>query len=142
MVPPLKAWKERWPNFSPGEVLSPAGHALYSQKGLLVIQPHAMDFLQSFRNQIGKRFFINGGHTGSLYRGYRDCWENKRAGGVDHSYHLQGLAFDVSIEDTSPERVFELAKEFGWKGIGLYETFVHMDLRPRLDGDVVTWMRD
>lgn len=132
-------WEKRWPNFSPYEVLSPRGYAAHSINNTLLIQPHALDFLQSFRNYLGKPFIIN--HGNQQLRGYRDCGENIEAGGAFHSYHIQGLAFDVTIRDIEPERLFELAKDYRWRGVGLYNTFVHMDLRPRLDNSIVTWVR-
>lgn len=132
-------WDVRWPSFTPDEVLSPRGLYKLHHNGLLLLQPHALDALQNFRNNLRKPFYINGLKTGSLHRGYRDCMENERAGGQPHSYHMQGLAFDVTVKDVTSEELYELAKDFGWKGIGLYDTFVHMDLRSSLTGRIYTW---
>lgn len=122
-------WGRRWPNFSPGEVLSPYGLKRWEGKGILLIQPHALDFLQNFRNFIGKPLLVN--HRGLSFRGYRSCFENMRAGGVEGSFHLQGLAFDVSVDGVDPKDLYEEAVRFGWMGVGLYPSFVHMDLGGR-----------
>lgn len=132
-------WSERWPNFAMEEVLSPRGQYKLHHNGILLVQPHALDFLQNFRNFIGKPFYINGLKTGSLNRGYRDCEENKRAGGSPHSYHMQGLAFDVTVEGVKSEKLYKAAIDYGWKGVGLYDTFVHIDLRPSLSNRTYTW---
>jgi hypothetical protein len=130
-------WETRWPHFKPEEVLSPNGlTALNSRKDLLV-RPHALDFLESFRNELLKPIWVN--HGGHHRRGYRSCFENQIVGGANNSLHVQGVAFDVTIPGMTPSEVFEKAKAFGWKGLGLYSTFVHMDLRARLDDGIVTW---
>jgi hypothetical protein len=130
-------WGERWPNFAPNEVLSPSGIRALA-KGRILIQPHALDFLQAFRESIGKPFKVN--YAGLTKRGYRDCIENREAGGRSHSYHIQGLAFDVTIEGVDSHQLVDLAIGFGWTGVGRYKNFVHMDKRTRVDAGLDTWL--
>ena len=92
-------WEKRWPDFSPQEVLSPQGLNQFVNRGNLLIQPHALDFLQSFRNFLAVPLLINFNHL--KHRGYRNCVENKREGGRLHSFHVQGLAFDRDWETIS-----------------------------------------
>lgn len=129
-------FSSRWPDFKPEEVLSPIGLRYY-QRGELLVQPHALDFLQSFRQHVGKPLLVN--HLGLHFRGYRHPEENKKVGGTFSSYHMQGVAFDVTIKGVSPSEVGEMARSFGWVGIGIYPSFTHMDVRAKLDGGVVIW---
>lgn len=79
--------------------------------------------LQELRNILKTPLIIN-----SAYR----CPErNKQVGGAENSQHLYGKAVDVSIEniDASIETIAEIADELGFDGIGLYNTFIHLDVR-------------
>lgn len=57
---------------------------------------------------------------------------NKEVGGADGSKHKLGLAADVRVVDASPEEVQEyfLSKYPNKYGIGRYNTFTHIDVRP------------
>ena len=127
--------KWKWDKFKPEEVLSPYGIIKWRGKGELLIQPSLLDFLSKFRQVVDKPMLIN--HGDLKYRGYRDWHENKKVDGTQHSYHMQGLAVDVTVRDMKPEDLYAAAIDFGWKGVGLYDTFVHMDLRNT--ADVVVW---
>jgi len=65
--------------------------------------------------------------------GYRCSNENRRVGGVPHSYHLLGKAADVSSDMVSLERLLDLAAQIGFTGIGYYprHNFLHLDIRER-----------
>ena len=57
---------------------------------------------------------------------------NEKVGGRPKSRHLDGLAVDVSTAKFSEAEwiaLLEIASETGFLGIGLYDTFVHLDLR-------------
>lgn len=117
----------RWKNFKPSEVLSPEGLAQYD-KGNLLLQPLALDTLQELRNLAKKPLYVN---TGELkLRGYRSPKENEKAGGVEYSRHVQGLAFDISWDDDLSSLV-TLAKRAGFLYIKRYSTWIHVDIGVR-----------
>lgn len=61
--------------------------------------------------------------------GYRCEKHNEEVGGVKDSAHTKGLAADIKYDDSSHK--FMLIKAFmmvGFKRIGGYETFIHVDL--------------
>lgn len=49
---------------------------------------------------------------------------------------MLGKAADIVIEGWDPVEVAALAEEVGFVGIGLYNTFTHVDVR---DGDPTRW---
>jgi len=83
--------------------------------------------LQALRNYTGKPIHINSG--------YRSPSHNSKIGGVRNSYHTKGMASDIVIRDYSPKKLVriinKLIKEGKMKqgGIGLYNSFVHYDIR-------------
>ena len=80
--------------------------------------------LEHMRVRLGFPIIINSG--------YRCPKHNSEAGGAAHSWHLL-FATDISPEDKNPEKLLALAalaEEMGFGGIGRYETFLHLDLRP------------
>lgn len=76
--------------------------------------------LQKIRD-IGGRVVIN-----SAFR--TPAW-NKKQGGTSNSYHLKGMAFDITSEKLSLSELCNLANSLGIKGIIKYPTFVHVDGR-------------
>lgn len=83
--------------------------------------------LDTLRENLGVPLLVNSGHR---------CTEhNRNVGGSPTSRHLYGVAADIRLPlDMSSE---ELAREaekieaFEVGGIGLYNTFVHLDVRGR-----------
>jgi zinc D-Ala-D-Ala carboxypeptidase len=122
----------RWSYFKPEEVLSPVGLREYAV-GNLLIQPFALDMLESFRKEIDVPLICNT-HT-LKYRGYRSTTENVPIGGSMLSRHLQGIAFDIHSTKLDAADLADAALEFGWGGIGLYwrKGFVHVDARPIME---------
>ncbi len=132
-------WKERWPNFSPGEVLSPSGEQQWEDDNLLVM-PFAMDMLQGFRERLRVPRLVN---TDRLhYRGYRTPFENDAIDGAPFSRHVQGIAFDITVPSLPLDHVFHEALAFGFGGVGLYSSnnFVHVDCRYKVNGRAKQWI--
>lgn len=77
-----------------------------------------------------------GGYPLSVGSGYRTWDWNSKAGGARHSQHPEGNALDIypSIEKRLPtlvDAVLLVAHRPGGRirGIGVYRTFVHVDIR-------------
>jgi len=46
------------------------------------------------------------------------------------SYHARGMALDVGVRGSDQRQFAELARSFGFGGIGIYSSFVHIDTGP------------
>jgi len=80
--------------------------------------------IQKLRDKVGMPLSVN-----SWYR----CKEhNAKVGGAKASKHLLGIATDIRARRGSLRRklIVAAAKKIGFKGIGYYKTFVHLDSRP------------
>ena len=71
----------------------------------------------------------------ALTNAYRCAEHNKEVGGVSNSQHVLGKASDIQVKGMSPKLVFDTLSiliEHGHiseGGLGLYNTFVHYDIR-------------
>tara|TARA_R100001086_G_scaffold234223_1_gene156336 strand:+ start:5638 stop:6018 length:381 start_codon:yes stop_codon:yes gene_type:complete len=85
--------------------------------------------LQFLRNYIGKPIKINSG--------YRSPEHNKRIGGVSKSQHLLGKAADIVVKGMSTVELHKAIETLISEGnmlqggLGLYDSFVHYDIRGR-----------
>lgn len=105
-----------WPNFTPKEVACKG-------TGELVVNFEAMDALQEFRDILGVPVKINSA--------YRSAAHNKKIGGAQNSYHTKAMAFDIAItKELTRDRILDAARKSGFKGIGHYNNFVHIDIGP------------
>lgn len=83
--------------------------------------------LQKIREQIKVPIHINSA--------YRTPEHNKKVGGVENSYHLQGLAADISTKQFTPEKLYNIISEMINNkiiiegGLFLYPGFIHYDIR-------------
>lgn len=78
-------------------------------------------YLQVIRNYFNKPVTINSG--------YRCQKHNKNVGGAKSSRHTQGMAADIVVKGVKPLEVAKFAETIGIRGIGLYDSFVHIDSR-------------
>lgn len=70
---------------------------------------------------------------------YRCEEHNDDVGGVPGSYHLLGLAADVRVRSSQDRyRLVQAAMEVGVERIGVYASFVHLDLGA--DPSPVLWI--
>lgn len=108
----------RWPDFSPAELACRG-------TGKLAYQPETLDMLQRLRTQMGRPMMVNSG--------YRSPEHNRRVGGASTSYHMDGIAYDVSMQNHDPHAYKQAAAEIGFDGIGTYpearKNFIHVDTR-------------
>lgn len=75
------------------------------------------------------------GRPVSVNSGYRCKAYNRRIGGATLSQHCKGTALDLNIGFSGPwaMAIFNAAKKVGGiGGVGIYDTFCHIDTRPRL----------
>lgn len=103
-----------WPfrYFSPDEIKSKGN-------GGLLIDYQAMAALDAFRHHVGKPIIVSSG--------YRDPIHNTKVMSQPTSLHRQGRAFDINIRGLDPIETARIARAYGWPGIGLYNSFVHLD---------------
>lgn len=78
-------------------------------------------YAQVIRNYFNKPITINSG--------YRCQKHNKSVGGAKNSRHTQGMACDIVVKGIKPKEVAKFAETIGIRGIGLYDSFVHIDSR-------------
>lgn len=90
----------------------------------IFISPDLVSVLQKIRAHFGKPVIITSA--------YRTPAHNAKVGGVANSQHLFGAAADIRVKNVSPLRVAQYAEQIliNKGGIGVYETFVHIDVRP------------
>lgn len=89
-----------------------------------VIDEKLVEILQKIRDHFGKP--IGGSHLTA----YRCPTHNANvANAAKGSLHTKGMAADISIEGVKPAEIAKYAESIGVLGIGLYDTFVHIDSR-------------
>lgn len=89
----------------------------------IFVDTELVEVLQKIRTHFGKAVTITSA--------YRTPTRNKAVGGTTYSQHLYGRAADIKVKGVSPEKVAEYAEKSLQKrgGIGVYETFTHIDVR-------------
>lgn len=85
------------------------------------VDPELVEKLQALREKLGRTVVITSG--------YRTPEYNAKIGGVSDSQHIRGKAADIKVASVSPEKVAQAAEEIGFDGIGIYDTFTHVDVR-------------
>lgn len=107
--------RERWPNFTPSELACLCSLC----QGEFYHDDASFDAIQKVRDLLGKPIIINSGH--------RCVAHNRVVDGKRFSRHLK-IAFDVSLEGRDKKEMLLAAIESGFTGIGMYSTFMHLDL--------------
>lgn len=80
-----------------------------------------LDILDELRGRIKEPVIINSG--------YRTKSHNKKVGGSPNSSHLKGLAVDIHIPNNNyRNKLIREALYLGINRIGIYKTFVHLDV--------------
>ena len=85
----------------------------------VIIHPALIELLEELRRDVG---II---HVNS---GYRTPIHNAKIGGVLGSYHVSGMAADITSRRKSPEDLYRIAETYSPGGLGLYPSFVHVDI--------------
>lgn len=96
-----------------------------SPYGPMNVQKALLDLLNDLRAAYGKPLVVSSA--------YRSPEHNKAVGGVPNSYHTQGLAADIYPLAAHADDLRVLRdicnKVNANGGVGLYDTFVHVDAR-------------
>lgn len=104
------------PNFKWAEFAS-------KRTGRVFIAEYLVEMCQYIRTKVGGPVVINSA--------YRDVVHNAAVGGAPDSYHVYGMAVDVSAIPYGADRIIRAARDYGWRGgLGRYSSFVHFDLGP------------
>ncbi|SMP57148.1 YcbK family protein [Anoxynatronum buryatiense] len=85
------------------------------------LHPQLLEKLQQLRNKLKRPVIITSG--------YRNPAHNARVGGSPTSQHLLGTAADLQVTGVSIHQLALEARQVGFTGIGIYDTFVHVDVR-------------
>ena len=86
---------------------------------LVLVHPRLVSLLEAIRSKAGP-LHINSG--------FRTASHNERIGGVKYSQHTYGMAADISSKTLSPKALAKIAESFAPGGLGVYPSFVHLDL--------------
>ena len=88
----------------------------------IFIDSELVSVLQKIRNHFGKPVTITSA--------YRTPKHNKTVGGTTYSQHLYGRAADIKVQGIAPSEVVKYAETLlDEGGIGIYNTFTHIDVR-------------
>ncbi|MFZ5969326.1 MAG: YcbK family protein [Bacillota bacterium] len=88
---------------------------------LVKVDEELLDKLQKLRDMLGKPVIV--------VSGYRTPEYNQKVGGATKSLHLEGKAADIKVSGITPKKLAEYAEKIGFRGIGIYASFVHVDIR-------------
>lgn len=129
----------RWDRWEPEEVLSPYGLYLL-ERDVCPLSFRAMDHLQGFGEYLDLPLYCN--LPGGGLRGYRSALEfmemPERESEREHSFHCSGVAFDIYTPvELVPADFLTSAVSFGWRGIGVYDWGLHLDMA---DGPMRQWV--
>jgi hypothetical protein len=124
----------QWEGFAPGELV--AEYPKEWRGGRAVALAATFEAVRS----------LLGNLPVTINSGYRTPAYNATVGGVGRSQHTEGRALDIRHSKLKPRAVFaaiRLMEQNGHLpllgGIGLYATFVHLDVRPRVGGHLAVW---
>ena len=89
-----------------------------------------LDKIDLVRSKIVRAIHINSG--------YRTKEHNKKVGGKKNSSHLKGLAVDIHcINSRDRYDLLNCLLDVGFTRIGIGNTFIHVDMDPDKDPDVM-----
>lgn len=139
-------WEASVPSFGYSEIFSP--ECLRTPNLMHMVDVEAIMKLQRFRDHIfrvtGAGLLVNfGSHrrrgVRSVYE-QTSIWERYGVKNQRTSHHVAGRAFDVTMtEGHSSQELADRGLEFGWMGVGIYNSFVHLDTRANFNGVPTIW---
>ena len=94
------------------------------------IAPQLLDVVSEVRSRLGSSAPVQ------VISGYRSPKTNamlreESTGVAQHSFHMEGMAIDLVLEDVDLDRLHQAALSLGRGGVGYYPArFVHLDVGP------------
>ena len=90
------------------------------------VDPELLTRLEALRRMLGQPLIVTSGA--------RCATHNRKVGGKPASWHLKGLAVDISCNDSKLRcEIIQTATLLGFNGIGIAKNFIHLDLRPETE---------
>lgn len=98
--------------------------------GKVIISAWLIHLLNKIREAYGKPIHVNSGYRCKKY--------NKKVGGKPNSAHRRGTAADIKCTNSTMRYlIIKYALEAGFKRIGVYDTFIHLDVDVELPSEVL-----
>lgn len=111
-----------------------SGYRYFKQYEIVGLKPELVQMLDDARHIAGIPFKLNSG--------FRTKSQNEKAGGVEDSAHLTGLAVDIACtSDTARHKIITALQKVGFNRIGIAKTFVHCDIDKSKSPNVI-WLYD
>lgn len=96
------------------------------------IDSELLSLLELIRVKFNKRVYINSGYRCKKHNEEVQLEaDSNYLPNTSRSQHMYNTAADIVVEDTKPDKVYEFLNEIfpNHYGIGLYNTFLHIDVR-------------
>lgn len=122
--------KEFSPNFKVSEFACKDG------SDVVLINPYLIELLEKIRSHFGKDIRINSGYRTPSYNAGLAKKSKKVA---TNSYHMRGCAADITISGVKPKEIYDFVDSFHQGGLGLYPSFVHVDVRDTVGANKSRW---
>lgn len=103
---------------------------------VVLINPYLIEVLEKIRAHFGKDIRINSGYRTPSYNAGLAKKSKKVA---KNSYHMRGCAADITISGVKPKEIYGFVDSFHQGGLGLYPTFVHVDVRDTVGAQRSRW---
>jgi len=103
---------------------------------VVLINPYLIEVLEKIRVHFGKEIRINSGYRTPSYNAGLAKKSKKVA---TNSYHMRGCAADITISGVKPREIYEYVDSFHQGGLGLYPSFVHVDVRDTVGAQRSRW---
>ena len=119
-------------NQKPNETPSMPTYKYFKSSEIVGLKSELVKLLDDARHIAGIPFKLNSG--------YRTKEQNKKAGGVEDSAHLSGLAVDIACTtDSARHKIINALQKVGFNRIGIAKTFVHCDIDKSKSPNVI-WL--
>ena len=90
--------------------------------GVAAMNPNLLIALDSIRVLADSPIYVSSG--------FRCITHNRKVGGVKASYHTQGMAADIYSKNLTIDELYGIIEKVKKvRGIGVYDNFIHIDVR-------------